>query len=370
MALAHVRRWMLLFALLAPIGPAFAQDARKSVATHQPRATLQYTVTAMGTLPGGSYVTPRAINNRGLVVGEAGAIDGLSHAFLYDNGSMIDLQALVEGAFASSGQGINDAGQIVGCFYSANGGQRAIVFSSDMQLQDLGTLGGDVACAASINQSGQITGWSNTEQGSVVHAFIYDNGVMTDIQAQAGWPKGRPTSPLSINAAGQVVGWYHHGASLYARAFIFSNGRMRDMGTLLRSKSAQVIALGINDSGLAVGTSDIQGLSTQAFLYANGRMKGLGALFPGDSSHAYGINSSGQIVGSSASDVVRAVLIDQGVWLDLNTMLEPVSGAGWQLQYAYAINDSGQIVALGSNSLDPSLGSAVILTPVKSSARH
>ena len=68
-------------------------------------------------------------------------------------------------------------------------------------MNDIGTLGGNDSVARSINDSGQIVGYSRTAEDTI-HAFLYDDGVMTDI----GVLEGTYSSALSINDAGQIVG--------------------------------------------------------------------------------------------------------------------------------------------------------------------
>jgi hypothetical protein len=72
----------------------------------------------------------------------------------------------------------------------------------------------------------------------------------------------------------------------------------------------------------------------------------LGAL-PGGvgGSTANGINSSGVVVGSSGGRAF--VWTESEGMLDLNDLLDGMSGAGWTLQYAADINDSGWIAGAG-----------------------
>ena len=64
---------------------------------------------------------------------------------------------------------------------------------------------------------------------------------------------------------------------------------------------------------------------------------------------AYDINESGQIVGSASLGGegwnASALLWQDGVMMDLNTLVPP--GSGWTLETARAINDCGQIVGEG-----------------------
>ena len=91
-------------------------------------------------------------------------------------------------------------------------------------------------------------------------------------------------------------------------------------------------------------------------------MQDLGTL-GGSSSLAYGINSSGDIVGSSyipESENTHAFLWMGDGLLDLNSLVP--NDSGWELNEAYAINDNGQIVGMGTRlgqtrafRLDPQL---------------
>lgn len=140
---------------------------------------------------------------------------------------------------------------------------------------------------------------------------------------------------------------------------------MTDLGTLGGSQST---ATAINASGQIVGWSSTSSGPAHsngpvhAFLYSgNSPMQDLGTLLGGTSSHATGINGSGQIVGyASTSDNPYAFLYSGGSMTDLNSLvnLDP----GWALEQANAINDIGQIVGMGRNAAGQ--GFAFLLTPV------
>jgi probable HAF family extracellular repeat protein len=73
-------------------------------------------ISDLGTL-GGSYSFPNALNNKGQVVGESALGTGEPRAFLWDKGTMKDLNTLLpnnSGWELSSALYINDAGRIVG----------------------------------------------------------------------------------------------------------------------------------------------------------------------------------------------------------------------------------------------------------------
>ncbi len=66
---------------------------------------------------GGAFVSAQDINNNGVVVGSSTLADESLHAFVYEGGTITDLNQLVTGAFGwvlSSANAINDNGLIVG----------------------------------------------------------------------------------------------------------------------------------------------------------------------------------------------------------------------------------------------------------------
>jgi len=100
------------------------------------RATVTYTITDLGTL-GGSSSSPSGINASGQVVGYSYTAGNLStHAFLYSDGAMVDLNSLTGPASGwqqlDYAQGINDAGQIVGYGINAAGQTHAFLMTPDV----------------------------------------------------------------------------------------------------------------------------------------------------------------------------------------------------------------------------------------------
>ena len=113
----------------------------------------------LGNLGGTANNVPRAINNRGQIVGSSNvAGNATSHAFLWQNGVMSDLGTL-PGDVSSTANGINDKGQIVGASCPANGSCRAFIWQNGA-MTDLNLLVPPkslyVFYGNDINDSGQI----------------------------------------------------------------------------------------------------------------------------------------------------------------------------------------------------------------------
>jgi probable HAF family extracellular repeat protein len=159
----------------------------------------------LGVLRGGGWSAAYAINNAGEVAGYGNTPSGAFRAFYWTpSGGMVELGTL--GGQNSYAAGINSSGEIVGNASLANGYSQAFVAVGQVMI-DLGTLGGMSSAAYGINDSGVIVGYSTLSDGATTRAFVYVNGVMTDlnslIPSGSGW---RLLEAYGINNAGQIVG--------------------------------------------------------------------------------------------------------------------------------------------------------------------
>jgi probable HAF family extracellular repeat protein len=246
---------------------------------------------------------------------------------------------------------INDAGQVVGNVTNARGTISHAFLWQNGVMTNLGDLpgGADTSVAFGINNSGQVVGWSGAATG--IRAFLWQNGVMSDL---GDLPGGTDLSiARGINDAGQVVG--ESSAATGVRPFLWQNGVMTNLGDL-PGHSDYSTATGINNAGQVVGYSPAA-TGTRPFLWQNGVMTDLGDL-TGGGEYAFGINDAGQGVSSTGG---RAFLWQNGYDTDLSTV-SGVVDTGWRLTNATAINNAGQIVGYGTNP--QGLPAAYILTPV------
>ena len=109
---------------------------------------------------------------------------------------------------------------------------------------DLGTLGGSSSYACSLNDAGQVAGYSYTA-GAVMHGFEYSGGSMSDL----GTLGGSTSYARGINETGQIVG-YSTITTGATRAFLYSGG-MNNLGTLGGNGSW---AYGISDTARSPAT--------------------------------------------------------------------------------------------------------------------
>ena len=201
---------------------------------------------------------------------------------------------------------------------------------------DLGHLGGNWSEAVAVNEAGIVAGNSRIASGDI-HAFVWNNGVMTDLGAQ-----GTSSKAVAINSSGDVVG--NNQTAAGSRGFIWRNGVMTDLGTL---GGATTEVADMNDAGEVVGKSTTASGANHGFRWKDGVMTDLGTL-GGTTSYAVDINSVGQIVGTSeiAPYGWRGFLWSNGSLIDLGPFPYPID---INLNtFATKINETGTIVGYGN----------------------
>ena len=172
-------------------------------------------------------------------------------------------------------------------------------------IKDLGVLKGDNESSGFwINNLGEVAGCSDTQT-------VY------------GYP-----------CTGLVAGQH---------AFLWRPGKgMKDLGTL--SGATVSGAIGLNDTGVVVGYSNVKGQPVTDFVAtqwsSSGTISNLGTLSGGASSAAFQINSGGEISGDSfvASGAVNATQWTNNKIKNLGKLKNAIFTAG------LAINDNGYIV--------------------------
>jgi probable HAF family extracellular repeat protein len=179
-------------------------------------------------------------------------------------------------AGSSSGYGINNLGQVVG---SSNAGvgyannSHAVRYSGGV-MTDLKTLvgnptiGDNSSLAHAINDAGQIVGYSSTTTWGVRHAFLWQNGKMTDLNKQL--PRGSTwvlKQASDINGAGQIVGYGSNGSSGgNNHAFLMVPGAALQSESVGTDAVTETIGIGQVQSllGEAIGRWQAAGVDTSS----------------------------------------------------------------------------------------------------------
>jgi probable HAF family extracellular repeat protein len=335
----------------------------------------EFTVIDLGTL-GGDASEALGINNLGEAVGWAQDAQGRTQAFRWHNGTMTGLGFLPGGSH-SVATAINNRGEISGAGHVSSADYHAFLYVSN-GLVDLGTLGGATSSGEDINDLGDVIGWSDSTNNPSIwsETFWWRSNEMVGIppfefflRSCEGW---------GINQEGRICGT----TFLYSSAprnwgYVWHDdngngaddfGEMKQLGALAPQGSAgeNSGAYDINDMGQVVGTTGITNTfwPMHAFLVtpSNGLwkiptgkttptnilMQDLGTLDgPTQISAANALNNQTWIVGMSTtgSGTNQAFLWRYGTIQNLNGLI--ASNSGWVLTNAADINENNEIVGSG-----------------------
>jgi len=180
-------------------------------------------------LPGDSTSAATAINDLGQVVGISGAcgiaVGGVSaaHSVLWQNGVPINIGDL-GGHTWNTPTAINNVGMVVG--FSLPAGQdgtrnfEAFLWTQATGIQRLGKLPGDIrAEALGVNEKNQVVGLSRGGP-FLFRAFIWQNGVMSDLNTMTVAGSPFLLYANDINDRGEITGEAFDPNTLAAPAFL------------------------------------------------------------------------------------------------------------------------------------------------------
>jgi probable HAF family extracellular repeat protein len=187
---------------------------------------------------------------------------------------------------------MNASGQVVG--RSTRYPTEPYLWSQAEGLVPLGTLGGDSGETVAVNDAGQVLGWSQVD-GIDSRAFLWEDGVMTDLGALAGGSSS-VAGRRSLSEAGHVVGTSYSGVG-GTHAFLWHEGEMTDLGTLGGAESRPVA---VNRHGQVIGVSHLEDGGQAMFLWDDGVMTNLSAIAAGVVMPV-DINDAGQAIGYDPS---------------------------------------------------------------------
>ncbi|HEX8681862.1 MAG TPA: choice-of-anchor Q domain-containing protein [Ardenticatenaceae bacterium] len=313
-----------------------------------------YIIEDLGLLDGDDNSIAWSINEAGDVVGWSNG--STVRAFIYRDGAGIRELSPLPGYDRCFAREINTLDQVAGtCGWEAGDASqplRAVRWSGDVP-QDLGTLGGDLSDAQSINDAGSVVGNSSTVS-QTAHAFLYTDDLgMVDITPDTG--QASRAIAYDINESGQIVGFDHQGA------FRWTDGTREDLGVPEGFTFSSAYA--INDEGVIAGGATTSSSSSSSSVRLARHVPGQGWEMLSGTGRPWAINNRGDIVGASrfGGGLERAFLYtDEGGLQDLSAMTNAPDE--WFIQAAFDINEAGVIVGYASNRLTGA-SRAVRLTP-------
>ena len=339
-----------------------------------------YSVTEIAMPPDGKKMYPRAINNRGEVVGyvqsvepsnRLGQVTLITRAFLWRNGTMTAPFRMFK-SLNSDVIAFNNKGDILGrlssrrdaherCVLLRGGGVHELIpphsglFFEGIALNDMGQVVGHTATSTSdedyraclwgsldkkpiilqegtgvfgIDGSGRIglvQGKTVDTESSTCAVSLYDHGTVTRIGPQSGFQR---VAASAMNRSGDVLleastsDWYE---ANFEKVFLWSRGVLTALPSLAEHNWGGKGAASMNDSLVVVGSA--------------GRVFGQPPhVKSGESAFRFDCRT--------------------GHYNDLNSLV-PAS-SGWTLVRATGINDRGQIIGVGQHN---GKSEAFLLTP-------
>lgn len=216
--------------------------------------------------------------------------------------------------------------------FAISAGLHAAAARAEWRIIDLGALGDRGSIALALNNRGEVGGYSASAApgpfGNPYHAFVWKDGVMTDLGGDLGDPPGSAYSSVNaMNAKGTMAGFDSTG-----KVYLWRKG-VRSTLPLPFNASAR----GINNRESVVGVASTPD-GDRAFLHSRG---GTAILDTGSGvgSYANALNDRETVVGAIlyADYHYRAVAWHNGAATDLGTL-----GGGTSV--ATDINSAGTIV--------------------------
>jgi probable HAF family extracellular repeat protein len=322
-------------------------DERDLLLEHACCSEMEWVLTKLGIPPGnGSDGRAVAISDAGVVVAQGDLLAASRWTPQAGDPTVGAFSALppLPGDVAVYVQDINAQGDVAGS--SVRPGSSTAVVWEDGVPRAIGPAG--APSAASLNDAGIAAGGIVEFLGGgtfVNHGWVQDGDTVTFLAGDG--------SPTAINNAGSLAGSARTSTLVAYRPAFWPSAT--GLPAVLSGLGANSYAHDLNDAGLIVGSDHSP--SPHPFRSPGGagfaRLPTIPGGFYAEEGDAYGVNEKGQIVGSlwlATSDEVlgeRAVLWENGVPIDLNTLLSPSDTATFVLAEALDVNERGQIVGWG-----------------------
>jgi probable HAF family extracellular repeat protein len=323
------------------------------------------------------------INSSNAVVGQV-ANSGWTgfRAFVWSNGTRMNLPNLDGTGIMNIGYAINDSGLVTGVSSSATpSGNQAFVIKSDGSDQvNIGTKFSTTPTSSrgnGINASGQVAG--SVSLSGLSKGFFWD-GIRANATILDGFPEASGGMACGLNDLGRVVGYssVSSGGTWRAAYLWEQNVGYTDLNTTIKNAlvprgSCSSRALAINSSGQIIGDYNV-GIEPQGWGYlynSSAAVIDLGDL-GGTTTCALAINDSGSVVGySGLPDGTQHAFLwtptapnaTTGSMVDLNDLIANPWDlpSGYYLNSATSISDSASIA--GTMHSDTGFRAFVLIVP-------
>jgi probable HAF family extracellular repeat protein len=249
-------------------------------------------------------------------------------------------------------------------------------------ITDLGTLGGTYSYAFGINSAGVVSGGAATPtqtDGLSETAFLWHNGHMTNLgtlpgglNSSAGGPNSSGESPIvadTYRTDPNGEDFCEFGSHRQCLGAIWKNGAMTALPTLENGHNAaafdinsrgQVIGFAENgkrDATCLTGGTPFQVIQFEAVIWGpDGEIRELPPLKGDTVGFAFGINDSGQVVGSSGlcsnTAIPPAPSGQHAVLWDKDGSPTDLGNLGGSYNVASAINNRGDVVGGALSAID------------------
>jgi probable HAF family extracellular repeat protein len=216
---------------------------------------------------------------------------------------------------------LNQSDQVVGAYLEENRNRGFIEMGPGKGTFYVHLQGDPSSIISSINNHGVAVGSWREPVGWVYHAFIWEQGQITELSPLIG---ASSSIAADINDRGEIVGTANFGPSggfTQGHAFLYDRGTggVTDLGVLPGLNYSTATA--INELGQVVGASaDLNSIPfvMRPFLYTDGSLNEL----TGQQGWAYDINEVGHVVGAERTGFTSGVQNNPFIWRDGN--IEPI----------------------------------------------
>ena len=189
-------------------------------------------------LPEFGWSVTTAISNSGVVVGQRSIAEGVTphNAFLWSRaGGFVDL-GVMEGPNTAATVISNDATVVAGWMGSNEFGSTGFLWDGNGTIQMGPVPDGITSIPTAIDGNGRVCGWGKVSQKGypfgVSRAFLWDNGQFTMLGTL---PDHLRSAVADTNDLGQIVGssWTVTDQPNISHAFLYQNGVMTDLNTVI-----------------------------------------------------------------------------------------------------------------------------------------